>query len=569
LVRDPGELQTVAAAIDATALVGLDCETTGLDPREHRVRLVSLAVDTIDGSHFSYLLDCEAVDPSPLWEVLADKNKQLAIHNAAFDLAFLARLGFIPAGTIHDTLLLSRLLTAGGPDWHANGLADLARRELGLTLDKSHQKDDWSGELTADQLAYAARDAEILVPLYQSLGAKIDAAALAEVARTETRALPGFLWLARSGVAFDWSAWDALTREAEGSAQDLAAQLDAVAPPRPGTLHGMATWNWGSPQDVKAAFAAAGVTLESTEDEALAGIAHPMAALLREYRAAQKRVNTYGTDWSRHAAADGRIYASWNQLGSVAGRTSCRGPNLQQVPRDPRYRRCFVAPPGRTLVKADYSQLQLRIAAKVAGERNMLAAYAAREDLHALTARSITGKDEVTRADRQLAKAVNFGLLFGLGAKGLRGYARSNYGLDLSEAEAAKYRRAFFSAYPGLGRWHRQAGNSKAKECRTLGGRRRLLDDKTPFTHRLNTPVQGTEADGAKLALALLWERRELCPGAFPVLFCHDEIVVEADAAQADAAAAWLKAAMDDAMAPLVAPVPVSVDWTVGHTWGG
>jgi DNA polymerase-1 len=138
------------------------------------------------------------------------------------------------------------------------------------------------------------------------------------------------------------------------------------------------------------------------------------------------------------------------------------------------------------LVKADYSQLQLRIAAKIADESRMLAAYRAGEDLHSLTARQVTGKAGVTKADRQIAKAVNFGLLFGLGAKGLRGYARSNYGLDLTEAAAA-YRKAFFAAYPGLERWHRRAGNSRARECRTLGGRRRLLDDQTPYTHRLNT----------------------------------------------------------------------------------
>ena len=175
----------------------------------------------------------------------------------------------------------------------------------------------------------------------------------------------------------------------------------------------------------------------------------------------------------------------------------------------------------------------------------------------------------MTKADRQLAKAVNFGLLFGLGAKGLRGYARSNYGLDLSEAEAQRYRRAFFAAYPGLGRWHRRAGSSSAAECRTLAGRRRLLDAQTPYTHRLNSPVQGTEADGAKLAMALLWERRADCPGAFPVLFVHDEIVIESGAGQADAAATWLRQAMLNAMAPLLDPVPVEVEVKVGQTWAG
>jgi DNA polymerase-1 len=218
-------------------------------------------------------------------------------------------------------------------------------------------------------------------------------------------------------------------------------------------------------------------------------------------------------------------------------------------------------------VKGDYNQMQLRIAARIAGEQNMMDAYARGDDLHTLTARQLTGKADPTKADRQLAKAVNFGLLFGLGARGLRAYAKANYGLDLTEAEASRYRRAFFTAYPALQVWHRREGNSRSRECRTLAGRRRLLDDATPYTQRLNTPVQGTEADGAKQALALLWERRDQCPGAFPILFVHDELVVESGQEQVEAVARWLRQAMYDGMADLIAPVPVLVEVSVGPSW--
>jgi DNA polymerase-1 len=567
LVTNPADLPMVAAALDNTALVGLDCETTGLDPRTDRVRLLCLSCDTIDGGTFTYLIDVAAVDPSPLWEALS--GKELAIHNAAFDLAFLARLGFTPAAPVHDTMLMARALAMGGPDFHHCSLKDCARRELSLDLDKSLQREDWSGALTPGMLAYAARDALTHRRLYGALRPKVEKAGLADVLSIEERALPAFVWLALAGAPFDRAAWQALADEARAEANDLARRLDEAAPARPGYLSTAGAWSWDSPQQVKLALDVAGCPVEDTDDETLAGIDHPLAALLRDYRAATKRVGTYGTDWLQRVAADGRIYASWNQLGTVAGRTSCSEPNLQQVPRDKRYRRCFAAPEGRVLVKADYSQLQLRIAAKIAGEKHMLAAYQAGEDLHTLTARQITGKADVTGDDRQIAKAVNFGLLFGLGAKGLRGYARSNYGLSLSEEQAKQYRRTFFATYPGLERWHKRAGNSRAKECRTLAGRRRLLDDKTPYTHRLNTPVQGTEADGAKLAMALLWERREQAPGAFPVLFGHDEIVVECDAGQADAAKAWLRQAMVDAMAPLIDPVPVEVETKAGRTWAG
>src|SRR5262249_20355846 len=122
LVRDPAPLRAVTAALDNTHRVGLDSETTGLDPRADRVRLLSLSCDTIDGGPRTYLVDCFAVAPSPLWHALAEK--ELVLHNAVFDLGFLARLGFAPAGKVHDTLLLSRLLTAGA--YQPNDLAACA-----------------------------------------------------------------------------------------------------------------------------------------------------------------------------------------------------------------------------------------------------------------------------------------------------------------------------------------------------------------------------------------------------------------------------------------------------------
>ena len=199
----------------------------------------------------------------------------------------------------------------------------------------------------------------------------------------------------------------------------------------------------------------------------------------------------------------------------------------------------------------------------------MIEAYRRGDDLHMLTARQLVGKDEVTKADRQLAKAVNFGLLYGMGARGFRIYARSKYGVELTEAQAQQYRAAFFAAYPALAAWHRKIGRTEKRpiETRTLAGRRVL--NVTGFNEKLNTPVQGTGADGLKQALGLLWERRGQCPGAVPVLVVHDEIVVECDAAQADAVAAWLKQAMLDGMASLVAPVPVEVEVQIAPTWGG
>src|SRR5262249_46588280 len=144
------------------------------------------------------------------------------------------------------------------------------------------------------------------------------------------------------------------------------------------------------------------------------------------------------------------------QLGAESGRMSSSNPNLQNIPRGSEYRRCFTAPPGRCLIKADYSQIELRIAAKVADERVMIAAYQSGQDLHRLTAARVLGKPdgEVTKADRQIAKSLNFGLVYGMGWRGLKGYALTNYGVVLTDAQARGYRDGFFKAYPGLRAWH-------------------------------------------------------------------------------------------------------------------
>lgn len=559
LVADEVGLVVIEAAVRASGCVGLDIETTGLDPRADRLCLLGLA--TAAGV---FLVDCTRVDPVPLWPALA--AAEVAGHNLAFDLPFLARLGFAP-GRLFDTMLASQVLEAG--DRAAkHSLKDVAKRHLNLDVDKTEQRADWSGPLTQAMLAYAAADARLPLELRDAMRPKLEAAGLAGVVDLENAALPAVAWAAGAGVGFDRPAWEELAAESASDAKRLRGRLDDLLPGGP-DLFGTAPRNWDSNPQVQAAFAAAGVTLDSTDDDALAAVDHPLADALRDYRGAGKLSSTYGTAWLKHAGAGGRVYCRWRQCGTMSGRMSAADPNLQQLPRDARYRKCFAAPPGRVLVKADYSQIELRLAARIADDKAMQDAYARGDDLHALTAEKVLGRAEVTRADRQTAKAVNFGLLFGAGAKRLAAYAKSSYGVAMTVGEAEDYRRAFFRAYPGLKRWHNTAGASgdRPADTRTVLGRRRA--GVTSFTEKLNSPVQGSAADGLKHALALLWDRRAECPSAVPVLFVHDEVVVEVDEGDADAATAWLTRAMTDGMAPYCDPVPVEVEATTARTWGG
>jgi DNA polymerase I len=565
MVQTPTELAGVATAVSESRLVGLDCETTGLDPRVDRVRLVALNCDTNAGSRFTYLVDAFAVDLTPLWEPLAEA--ELIAHNAAFDLGFLIRLGFTP-GRVHDTMLMSQVLFTSvrtrGTAPVRHGLKDCADRELGVTIAKELQASNWSGPLSPDQLAYAATDAAIVVPLYRQLTAKLADAGLVRAAAIESSALPAIASMSHAGVPFDRDHWQALATKAKADALRLAAELAETAPPKVDGLFG-GTWNWDSPDQVREVLAQVGCPIESTNDAVLAALDHPLANLLRDYRDARKRETTYGGEWLQHVSAEGRVYPRWVQLGANSGRMACGRPNMQNLPRG-EYRRCVAAPPGRVLVKADYSQIELRIAAKVSGDKALFAAYQRGDDLHTLTARNVLGIADVTKQHRQLAKAINFGLLYGMGAPAFRTYAKTNYGVELTQDQAQEYREAFFRAYPGLRRWHRSVGD-RPMDTRTLAGRRVLGVER--FTEKLNLPVQGTGADGLKAALALLWQRRAECPNAVLVMAVHDEIVVEVPQTDAEQAAKWLKRCMVDAMAPMVEPVPVEVETKIGRTWGG
>ena len=269
--------------------------------------------------------------------------------------------------------------------------------------------------------------------------------------------------------------------------------------------------------------------------------------------------------WVRDVGPDGRVYPTWCPDATVTGRLTSRAPNVQGIPRGP-LRSCVAAAPGHVLVKADYSQNELRLAARASEDAGLIRAFQAGADLHVLTARLLSGAAEVTPFQRQMAKPINFGLVNGMGAEALATYARSAYGVDLSLADAAAIAGPA-RAYPRLAGWQRAWMDHRVGETRTLLRRRRLYGPEDPATARPSSILQGSAADGLKGALALLWLRRVEAMGARPVIASHDEIVVEAPIGLADVAAGWLQRCMSDAMRPILDPVPVGVEVTVGPTW--
>jgi DNA polymerase-1 len=571
--HDPVVVLTTRTAVEAALpellaapILGVDGETTGLDPRRHRLRLIQLATP-----ERVYVLDAVRTDVRLLAPLFAEaRGPVLAGHNLKFDLHFLARAGLpVPPGhRLFDTMLAAQLLGAGTADGRIDrcGLAAVAGRLLGITIDKTLQQSDWSGPLSDGQIAYAARDAAVLLRLRDRLAADLDQAGLGRVAQLEMRALPAVVWLEATGAPFDAAAWQQVSDPVVQRQVELEAELTRLA--GTGTLFGTSSVRWSSPAQVMRLLQARGHAITNTDEATLVALAEvePIASLLLDYREASRRAGAYGSEFLRHVAPDGRIHPSYIQIGAATGRMACSTPNLQQVPRDNAYRACFRPGPGRVLVKADYSQIELRIAAEIAGDRRMQEAFQRGEDLHTLTARLVLGKQDVTKADRQAAKALNFGLLYGMGAETFRQHAATEYGVQLTPEEAASLRARWLTAYAGIRAWHRSQPDG-ATETRTLAGRRRRNVER--FTEKLNTPIQGTGADGLKAALARLWEMRDRCPSAVPVLCVHDEIVVECDEQDAEEARAWLVTAMQQGMQSFLRRVPVEVEAVIVKDWSG
>lgn len=247
------------------------------------------------------------------------------------------------------------------------------------------------------------------------------------------------------------------------------------------------------------------------------------------------------------------------------------GPNLQQIPRDPAFRNAFRAPEGRVIVEADYSAMELRIAAALAGEQKMLDAFNAGRDVHTLTASLMYGvpMDEVEKQQRQGAKSANFGLLYGSGPRGLMNYF-ATVGIFISLRQATEFHGMWHRAYPAFGAWHKvcQARADAGEEMRTLIGRRRYLyGDDNKVTTQANNVVQGTGADISKAAMVEI--HRRLPDTARLLATVHDSYLIECEREDAPAVLSMVLAEMEDAAVPILGnAVRLTGEGGYGPSWG-
>jgi DNA polymerase-1 len=560
------ELDRIAADLTGAPRIALDIETygdrkgDGLDPWKGDIRLLTLSrhggtIWTIDLHAIGYEL-------GPIKPILEETG--IIAHNAKFDLLWLRVKCGLFATKVHCTLTAARILAAGTKP--GNDLDKCLERYLGIPPAADHSRSDWASMfLTDDQLAYAARDVAYLHDLMGVMENQLEMTGLDTVWALESALIPCVVGMEATGIRVDRGRLEAIATEADRQAQQATDDLRAAL--------GNPSINPGSPGQVLAALRAAGISLESTAEEALkAADDGRLIPLVLAHREASKRAQQ-AEALVGHIKSDHRIHGRFEPLGTATGRFSSKEPNLQNIGRG-EMREAFTAPEGRRLIVADYSQIELRAAAAIAGETRMIEAYQAGADLHKLTAATVLDKDQgqVTKSDRQLAKAVNFGLLYGQSAKGLVRYAATSYGVTLDEDQASDIRQAFFRTYSRLRQWHGLSHNQAeagVTEVRTRTGRRRLIpttaSDWERFTALVNTPVQGGTADGMKHALILIDQR--LPKSARIVSTVHDEVVVECHEGTAEQCREIITTAMVEAMAALFPEVPVEVEANICTTW--
>ncbi|MEO8574850.1 MAG: DNA polymerase [Pyrinomonadaceae bacterium] len=582
LITDAEGVRNTCRELANEKFLGFDTETTELDPYRGDLRLVQFSTGKA-----TYVIDIKPFrengsprtnpDLAPLRDLLSDGGKIKIAHNAKFDAKWVRHHLGAELNGVFDTFLASQLIAAGDSE-RRHSLADVAQFFTGTELDKSEQISDWSGELSQSQIEYAARDAAIMVPLREQIEDRLNNDDLRQTAQLEFECVTPIAEMELNGFYLDEARWREQVGRVKVAQEKAADELQEMLSEgvAQASLFGRSEINLDSQQQVTDALLNLGVPVpDTTRAWQLQPLAekYPVVAKLLEYRGVAKSLSSFGENILEFIEPKtGRIHADFRQIGAPTGRFSCSNPNLQQIPHEEQYRRCFRAPQGKKLVIADYSQIELRILADFSRDQNFIKAFVSGEDFHKTTASQVFGvaPGEVTSEQRSFAKRLNFGVVYGIGA--------SRFGLmtGLSQNDAENTMRKYFGTYSGLDSYLRQSGTDviTKRVARTASNRmlRLRFDDNdrqqvaSARRYGVNMPIQGTSADILKRALCLLHESLRGTSGRL-VNIVHDEVIVECDAAEAAMIADKLDKAMCSAGEDFVKTVPVKVDVHISDEW--
>ena len=528
----------------------------------------------------TFVIDLLKINPEVVKNHIQNliENKGIIGHNLKFDLKFLkTNLNILPK-IVFDTMIASQILAKGDSN-QRHSLSASAKRFVSLDVDKTYQKSPWwAKDLSSEQIEYAAKDIDALRHLFKEEKNQLNQDNLHKkasgetfkvfgvinpVAALEMAFLPALVEIELSGIPIDEEEAKKLLKqkELEFQADYMKFKIKTGADP----FSPLQVVNYLTnklkiklPKTEKGSFSSQDVFLKDYEDI-------EEVRLLLKLRADKKIIDKIKEilQFTRNK----RVYGEFKQIGAATGRMSSLRPNLQNIPKNLKY--LFKPKEGYKFIVADYSQIELRIAAQYTKDENMITAFNEGKDLHKLTASIITGKsyDEITKEERQLAKAINFGLIYGMSPKSLIEYAKANYGVSINLQEAKKFHENYFKFYKSFKDWHDRVKEHLDKHrfttLETLLGRKLIA---YKFTDAVNYPIQGSGSDLLKMAVVFFFkERNDL--DAKVVNLVHDEILVEVAANDIEKAKEVLSSSMEKAGKLILKDVPVAFEMVVSDSW--
>ncbi|HAT4517938.1 TPA: DNA polymerase I [Serratia marcescens] len=582
------------ARLKKADVFAFDTETDGLDTLTANLIGLSFAIAPGEAAYLpvahDYLDAPAQLDRAYVLEALKpllEDEKALKVgQNLKFDMSLLARYGIEMRGIAYDTMLESYVLDSVGGRHDMDSLADRYLGHKTITFEEIAGKG--KNQLTFNQIAleqaapYAAEDADVTLQLHLAMWPQLKQSAelLTVFNEIEMPLLPVLSHIERTGVLIDPAILSAHSQELAKRLAELEAQAHELAEE---------PFNLASTKQLQAilyekqklpVLKKTPGGAPSTNEEVLAELAldYPLPKVILEYRGLAKLKTTYTDKLPLMInPVSGRVHTSYHQAVTATGRLSSSDPNLQNIPvrneEGRRIRQAFIAPEGYRIVAADYSQIELRIMAHLSQDEGLLKAFAEGKDIHRATASEVFGVplDKVTGEQRRSAKAINFGLIYGMSAFGL---ARQ---LGIPRGEAQRYMDLYFERYPGvldyMERTRQQA--SEQGYVSTLDGRRLYLPDvrssnamrrKAAERAAINAPMQGTAADIIKRAMIEVdaWLQGQEKPLVRAIMQVHDELVFEVHESVIEEASQRIRQLMEGSMA---LAVPLKVDVGVGMNW--
>jgi len=574
--------------IERHPIIEVDTETTGLDPLKDKVVLLQIGVH---GKAYVFDVRDGMVDANVFKPLLEGNENLKLIQNTVFDYEMLKTNFGIELNRIYDTMLAEQLLYLGLHN--KSNLQYLVAKYLHLNMPKDIGRtfQDYNQKYQEYQLRYAANDVVVMKDIYNLQIHKLQQDSLMRVAQLEFDFTKPLAEMQLNGMLLDVPRWQGILDEMTLERDRLRIQLSDAFNRTidQNTLFGVSLLNLDSPTQVVKCLNSLGVPVESTDVKELSKYKNnAIVKLLLDYRKYEKFITTYGEPMiDRAHPITGRLHTRFRQMVDT-GRLSSSNPNLQNIPKEQKYRACFIARPGYKLITCDMSQAELRILGDFSGDPVFLEAFAKGLDLHTRTAADLFGLtyDEVI-ADKKLAdgdankknyrsnvKSLNFGLVYGLTKVGL------SLRMGTSENEAQKLIDAYFNKYPRIKIWLDKAARSAvmSRFSTTISGRRRYYRLPEPSDSQFNRlkgsierqgknhPIQGSNADTIKQAMVYVVDRIKPYDARL-LSTVHDETITEAREDQAEEVKAIIEKATIDGFAAFFSKVEMKADADVADYW--